>query len=283
VGAIYGVFIASSTGSGKAALDGADDNSPYARALAEAIAAPGEKLEDIFKRVRRQVRLATQEQQIPWESTSLELDFYFLAPRPAPSPVQQLLSAARETGNAGLFELLIQRFPDSPEALQAAEQMTALNPRQPSQPASKPDSAAATVLERARKLRTAEAFDLVASLFPLTAEADEAKGEAARLREITALDSAGPTLDGKELIGKIQQQLTRLGCAEGATEGAFDGITIRGLRQATLLTDDRFLWYRPTMAALRALRRVDAREGCAVHKLVSIPRCIRVNNEDFCQ
>jgi uncharacterized caspase-like protein len=282
MGAIYGVFIASSTASGKAALDGTDGNSPYTRALADAITTPGEKLEDVFKRVRRQVRLATYEQQIPWESTSLELDFYFLAPTPAPSPAQQLLSAAKETGNTGLFDLLIQRFPGSPEALQAEQWTTTLKLRGPSQ-AAPPDSSAATVLERARKLRTAEAFDLVASLFPMSAEADEAKVEASRLREITALDSAGPTLEGKELVEKIQEQLTRLKCAEGTTGAIFDRATIEGLRQATLLTDDRFLWYRPTMAALRALRKVDAREGCAVHKLASVPRCMRINNEDFCQ
>ena len=82
MGAALGEFIASSTGSGKAAFDGDDGHSPYARALADAISAPGEKLEDVFKSVRRQVRLATGEQQIPWESTSLELDFYFVPPVP---------------------------------------------------------------------------------------------------------------------------------------------------------------------------------------------------------
>src|SRR5205085_7632931 len=67
MGAVYGVFIASSTGSGQPAFDGDDGHSPYTRALAEAIVTPGEKLEDVFKSVRRQVRLATSEQQIPWE------------------------------------------------------------------------------------------------------------------------------------------------------------------------------------------------------------------------
>ena len=66
MGAVYGVFIASSTGAGKIAYDGDDGHSPYTRALAEAIVTPGEKLEDVFKSVRRQVRLATGEQQIPW-------------------------------------------------------------------------------------------------------------------------------------------------------------------------------------------------------------------------
>ena len=69
------MFIASSTASGKAAFDGEDGHSPYTSALAEAMATPGDKLEDVFKSVRRQVRLVTSEAQIPWESTSLELDF----------------------------------------------------------------------------------------------------------------------------------------------------------------------------------------------------------------
>jgi hypothetical protein len=39
---------------------------------------PGAKLEDVFKRVRLQVRLKSKGQQVPWESTSLEQDFYFV-------------------------------------------------------------------------------------------------------------------------------------------------------------------------------------------------------------
>jgi uncharacterized caspase-like protein len=59
----------------------------------------------VSKSVRRQVRLTTGEQQIPWESTSLELDFYFVPPAPPPSPAAHLLAAADETGNAALFDL----------------------------------------------------------------------------------------------------------------------------------------------------------------------------------
>ena len=41
---------------------------------------PDTRIEDVFKRVRLNVRSASQGQQIPWESTSLEDDFYFLPP-----------------------------------------------------------------------------------------------------------------------------------------------------------------------------------------------------------
>jgi hypothetical protein len=282
MGAVYGVFIASSTGSGKIAFDGDDGHSPYTKALAEAIAMPGEKLEDVFKSVRRQVRLATSEQQIPWESTSLELDFYFVPPAPAPSPSVQLFAAAKETGNVALFDLLIDRFPGSPEAIAARPMLLKLRQAQPNEIAGAPSSAAASVLARAKLVRTAEAFDLVASLFPDTSEADEARAAALRLREAIVLDSAGPTYEGRELVQLIQEQLTRLDCLSGERSGVFEPATIQGLRHASLLTNERYLWYRPTMAALRALRKIDAKEGCGRQKVVVSPRCLRINNEDFC-
>jgi uncharacterized caspase-like protein len=281
MGAVYGVFIASSTGSGKTAFDGEDGHSPYTKALADAITTPGEKLEDVFKSVRRQVRLATGEAQIPWESTSLERDFYFVPPPPPPSPAAQLLAAAKETGNAALFDLLIERFPDSAEAKEAGPIVAKLRDAQAGAPAGV-SSSAALVLARARQARTPEAYDLVASLFPDAPEAEEARAAAARLREAIVLDSAGPTYEGHELVQLIQAQLTRLGCMAGETNGAFDPATIQGLRRASRLSDERYLWYRPTMAALRALKKIDVADGCAREKLVATPRCLRVNNEDFC-
>lgn len=38
---------------------------------------PNIQLEDIFKRVRRNVRKASEGVQIPWELSSIEDDFYF--------------------------------------------------------------------------------------------------------------------------------------------------------------------------------------------------------------
>lgn len=282
MGAVYGVFIASSTGSGKAAFDGDGADSPYTLALADALTARGEKLEDVFKSVRRQVRLATREQQIPWESTAVEFDFYFVPPPPPVPPEQQLLAAANETGKLALYDLLIEKFPDSAEAAEARQHAADLR-RTAAPPAQSSQSPAATVLERAKQVNAPEAYDLVVSLFPGTGEADIARAEAARLREVFALDSAGPTLEGRLLIQKIQEQLTRLACAQGLSDGAFDSAIVQGLRQASLLTDDRYLWYRPTMAALRALRKVDTKEGCAAHQLAAGPRCLRINDEDFCR
>jgi Caspase domain len=281
MGAVYGEFIASSTGSGNVALDGEDGHSPYTKALAEAMTVSGEKLEDVFKSVRRQVRLVTGEAQIPWESTALDRDFYFVPPLPPPTPAAQLLAAAKETRNVALFDLLIERFPESPEAREATPIIARLRAAEASAPANAPPSAA-LVLARAREVRTPQAYDLVASLFPDTPEAEEARTAAARLREAIVLDSAGPTYEGRELVQQIQAQLIRLGCIAGEASGGFDAATIQGLRRASLLSDERYLWYRPTMAALRALKKIDAANGCAREKIVAAPRCLRVNTEDFC-
>jgi len=286
MGAVYGVFIASSTGSGKTAFDGDDGHSPYTRALAEAITAPGEKLEDVFKSVRRQVRLATREQQIPWESTALEFDFYFVPPLPPPSQSQQLLAAAKETANPALYDLLIERFPASPEAAEARGIVAKLRPVQTAEAgpalAATKSTAAALVLARARQAQTPEAYDLVAALFPDTPEAEAARAAAIRLREVTVLDSAGPTYEGRELVQMIQDQLLRLGCMQGEHNGAFELSTIQGLRRASLLSDEHYLWYRPTMAALRALKKIASSDGCGRQQLVASPRCLRVNGEDYC-
>lgn len=285
MGAVYGVFIASSTGSGKIAFDGDDGHSPYTRALAEAIATPGEKLEDVFKSVRRHVRLSTQEQQIPWESTALEFDFYFVPPAPPPSQSEQLLAAARETGNLALYDLLIERFPSSAEAAEARGIVAKL--RQVALASAEPataSSAASLVLSRAKQAQTQtpEAYDLVAALFPDAPEAEQARAAAIRLREVTVLDSAGPAYEGSELVQMIQEQLLRLGCMQGARSGAFEAATVQGLRRASLLSDERYLWYRPTMAALRALKKIAASDGCGRQQLVASPRCLRINGEDYC-
>ena len=72
-----GSLIAYSTAPGKTASDGYYRNSPYTSALIQYMKIPNVKIEDFFKMVRVSVREKTKGQQIPWESTSLEGDFYF--------------------------------------------------------------------------------------------------------------------------------------------------------------------------------------------------------------
>uniref|UniRef100_Q07QQ7 Peptidase C14, caspase catalytic subunit p20 n=1 Tax=Rhodopseudomonas palustris (strain BisA53) TaxID=316055 RepID=Q07QQ7_RHOP5 len=276
--AVHGVFIASSTGSGKVAFDGEGSNSVYTMRLAEAIDASGEKLEDVFKSVRRRVRLDTSGQQIPWESTAIEFDFFFLPPLPKPTPAAQLYSAAKETGNQALFDLLINRFPDSPEAEDARK----LRQSGEADRWEADNSGAELVLERARNAKSPEAFDLVTILFPRTPQAEEARLAASRLREASVLASSGPEYSGRELVFHLREQLMRLHCSDMAPGNEFDATTIRALRRATLLTDDRFLWHKPTMAALRALQKVNVSDGCNDRQLLGRSACLRVAGDALC-
>jgi len=74
-------LLAYATAPGNVASDGSGNNGLYTENLLKEIRVPAAKVEDVFKRVRLQVRRRTNGQQIPWESTSLEEDFYFVPPR----------------------------------------------------------------------------------------------------------------------------------------------------------------------------------------------------------
>ena len=79
-----GTLLAYATAPGNTAADGAGANGIYTENMLKEIQLPAAKVEDIFKRVRLNVRLQSRGQQIPWESTSLEDDFYFLPPKQVP-------------------------------------------------------------------------------------------------------------------------------------------------------------------------------------------------------
>lgn len=128
-----GSLIAYATAPGRVAADGEGRNSPYTAALAEEITRPGVKLEQAFKQVRRQVIAATDDQQVPWESSSLTGDFYFVpgsgtesiegngASGPAPAGPKSDIGAQAETlfwqsisesDDPALYRSYLDRFPD---------------------------------------------------------------------------------------------------------------------------------------------------------------------------
>ncbi len=74
-------LLAYATAPGNVASDGDGANGLYTEHLLKEIVVPDAKVEDVFKRVRLHVRRRTSGQQIPWESTSLEEDFYFVPPK----------------------------------------------------------------------------------------------------------------------------------------------------------------------------------------------------------
>lgn len=74
-----GTFLAYATAPGNVAEDGdvKSGNGLYTQYLLQELKKPTAKIEDVFKRVRLNVRKQSEGRQIPWESTSLEDDFFF--------------------------------------------------------------------------------------------------------------------------------------------------------------------------------------------------------------
>ena len=78
--ALVGTLIAFATAPESVAADGSGKNGVYTENLLRNISEPGLRIEDVFKRTRFAVRQETSGRQVPWENTSLEGDFYFVAP-----------------------------------------------------------------------------------------------------------------------------------------------------------------------------------------------------------
>jgi len=74
-----GTIIAYSTAPGETAVDGSSGGlGVYTGSLIGAIREPGIKIEEVFKETRKNVVTLTKGEQIPWESSSLISDFYFI-------------------------------------------------------------------------------------------------------------------------------------------------------------------------------------------------------------
>jgi hypothetical protein len=196
-----GTLLAYATSPGAVASDGSGANGLYTQHLLNAIAQPGNKVEDVFKQVRANVRRDSQGKQVPWESTSLEGDFYFRS-GPAPAkPVDPaegmetaLWSAVKDSKNVLELQVYLNRYPSG---LFAAEAMKRLSNLQvASTEAAKKEEADRMSAEAAKKAQAAidnRAAELMASLVapakPLPA-ASPAK-EKKPARSATASNSVG--------------------------------------------------------------------------------------------
>jgi formylglycine-generating enzyme required for sulfatase activity len=73
-----GMFVAFSTAPGNVAADGgAANNSPFTQALVKHLATPGLDINDVLRKVRRDVLAATDSQQSPWSLDNLTGSFRF--------------------------------------------------------------------------------------------------------------------------------------------------------------------------------------------------------------
>ena len=128
-----GTLLAYATSPGAVASDGNGANGLYTQHLLNAIAQPGNKVEDVFKQVRANVRRDSQGKQVPWESTSLEGDFYFRS-GPAPAkPVDPaegmetaLWSAVKDSKNVLELQVYLNRYPSGLFAAEAMKRLSVL-------------------------------------------------------------------------------------------------------------------------------------------------------------
>ncbi|MEQ9298114.1 MAG: caspase family protein [Cyclobacteriaceae bacterium] len=73
-----GSIVAFSTAPNSVASDGSGTNGLYTQELVKAMLTPNMSIEDVFKVTRRSVVQLSNEEQVPWENSSLLGDFYFL-------------------------------------------------------------------------------------------------------------------------------------------------------------------------------------------------------------
>lgn len=122
-----GTLIAYAAAPGQKAIDGLrdGDNGVYTAALLRQIDQPGKKIEEVFKDVRAEVVKVTNNQQTPWENSSLVGDFFFvpkqvaIAPPSVPAPVQDrstdleltFWNSIKDSKNAADYQAYIDQFP----------------------------------------------------------------------------------------------------------------------------------------------------------------------------
>ncbi|HEV7820150.1 MAG TPA: caspase family protein [Burkholderiales bacterium] len=74
-----GALLAYATTPGNTTTDGMGGTGLYAGHLLRELAVPAASIQDVFKRLRLSVRRDSNGRQVPWESTSLDDEFYFQA------------------------------------------------------------------------------------------------------------------------------------------------------------------------------------------------------------
>ena len=89
VNSATGIYVAYATAPSKIAEDGAGKNGLFTLYLKKYINQSGLKIEEVFKKVRRAVRRASDNRQTPWSISSVEGDFYFTLPTLKSKPKPQ--------------------------------------------------------------------------------------------------------------------------------------------------------------------------------------------------
>ncbi len=168
-----GSIVAFATAPGAEAADGSGSNGLYTGHLLRNMATPGLKVEDVFKRTRVAVKQDSSGRQIPWESTSLEGDFYFTPAGGAASPPatgsaaveNELWALIIQSNSPAAYRSYIEKFPNGRYVQQARaladagiQAVAAAPPSQPRSEAGFSFSAAEEKMARATPEGRLQAF-----------------------------------------------------------------------------------------------------------------------------
>ena len=125
-------LVAYATAAGQVAQDGTGPNSPYTSALITALELPGRDIYDVFRTVRAKVREATEGQQIPWITGSIESDLVLrqvtqvpaMAPPPRRTASPPLIQAAYDPADVHWNAIAASADPGDFERFAAAHPQT---------------------------------------------------------------------------------------------------------------------------------------------------------------
>lgn len=190
-----GVVIAFSTGPGETATDEGAKSAPYAAALADEIVKPGRNDLVVFHEVRTRVVRETSG-QTPWTHDGLVGERVVFKPaRPVPPPgppisvnpseAAEAWAATKDTQSTVMLEIFIRRFGD-------------------------------TYFGELAKMRLAELNE--AAKQRLKAESD-ARAELENRPPVQQSDRVQWPVDDAAVARTVQEELKRVGCYQGATDG----------------------------------------------------------------
>jgi hypothetical protein len=259
-----GSIVAFATAPGAEAADGAGANGLYTSYLLKHMATPGLKVEDVFKRTRVAVKQDSAGRQIPWESTSLEGDFYFLPPAggalaaapPGSAAVEaELWSVISQSNSPSAYRAYLEKYPGGRYVSQARAKAAEVNV------AAAPSTSSATSTTAPPPLQSRSGGG-----FSFSAE-EEKMDRATPAGRMLAFRQAiaGTRCSASRRAARVRMQLVenRLGAA-GAHAGLFGTALADRLRQAGLRVMSQggadFVVRGTVTAQANANRRLDLNE-----------------------
>lgn len=181
-----GTLVAYATSPGAVASDGSGANGLYTQHLLNAIRQPSSKVEDVFKQVRANVRRDSQGKQVPWESTSLEGDFYFkggplvAAPLDPSAGLEAVLWDAVKGSSLPIeIRAYLNRYPSGNFAAEARARLAQLQPAPQAVAMSAPTAPAAVAVTNAPPVAATTVAAAKVNAVQVAAQTGDAHGFAA--------------------------------------------------------------------------------------------------------